>query len=109
LKLLGLGANPGSFDFAYFLVSSLYRWSTAFFTIFGQCRFFLFFNTCQYKLSPLHTTGCIAIFPKNLKPLRDSNSGLLFLRRMLVNCTIPPELVVHSSLQTQPNYVECEM
>jgi hypothetical protein len=25
LKLLGLGANPGSFDFAYFLVSSLYR------------------------------------------------------------------------------------
>jgi hypothetical protein len=26
---LGWGANPGSFDFVYFLIPSLYRWSTA--------------------------------------------------------------------------------
>jgi hypothetical protein len=38
LKKCCWGANPGSFDFVYFLIPSLYRWATALpIVYFGQC------------------------------------------------------------------------
>jgi hypothetical protein len=42
----------------------------------GQCRYFFL------KHTKMHIKSIITVSPKNYTPLRDSNPGLLFLRRM---------------------------
>jgi hypothetical protein len=80
----GWGANPGSFDFVYFLIPSLYRWATAARPGIGfmNTRFEHIFilKWWQYMLSQDYTTTFFFSFQKP-EPLRFN-----YLKRMWAEC-----------------------